>query len=152
MITATHRRRGGGRIGPGLTALVLSCGLLAGCASVTFEATSFVDPVMLETVEGADGARLTLSSEGAERLRLATAGVTADEAGVRVPYSALIYKADGTTWVYASLEEFVFQREPVTVGAVEGDSVLLTAGPQPGTLVVVIGAAELFGAEFDTAH
>jgi hypothetical protein len=151
MITAAHLR-GGGRTGAGLAALLLSCGVLAGCASVSSEATSFDDPVTLETVQGADVARLTLTSEGAERLRLATAEVTPDAAGVRVPYSALIYKADGTTWVYASLEEFVYQREPVTVGAVEGDSVVLTTGPQPGTSVVVTGAAELLGAEFDTAH
>jgi hypothetical protein len=151
MKTAAYRGTGH-RTGGALAVLLACIGLLTGCATVSSEATSFSDPVTLETVEGADVSRLTLTPEGADRLRLATAEVTADPAGVRVPYSALIYKADGTTWVYENPEELVYQREPVTVGAVEGDSVVLTSGPRPGTQVVVTGAAELLGAEFDTAH
>lgn len=150
MSTAADRRAGVRTAG--LAAVLLACGVLAGCVSTVSEAVTFRDPVALEAVPGSDTARLTLTLDAAKRLGLETAATGGDAAGIRVPYSALLYKADGTTWVYTSTADLVYRRFPVTVDRVDGDSVLLTAGPQPGTPVVVTGAQELFGAEFDTAH
>ena len=69
-----------------------------------------------------------------------------------VPYAALLYDASGKTWVYTNPAPRVYQRQAVTVAKVEGGMVTATAGPAVGTAVVTVGAAELFGAEFDTAH
>jgi hypothetical protein len=33
-----------------------------------------------------------------------------------------------------------------------GDYAILTEGPEPGTSVVTVGVAELFGAEFSVGH
>ena len=69
-----------------------------------------------------------------------------------LPYASLLYDANGKTWVYTNPEERVYQRQAVTVAKVEAGVVTATAGPPAGTAIVTVGAAELFGAEFDTAH
>jgi len=70
-------------------------------------------------------------------------------AGMRkvVPHGAVVYDAQGKTWVYANPEPLVFVRQPITVDYIEGDRAVLSDGPVPGTAVVTVGAAELFGAE-----
>jgi len=143
-----------GRRGAAALAGVLVAGFaLTGCTGQSSEAISYEEPVHLEHTEDSDVARLTVTDQAAERLGLETAEVEDAGSGqLRIPYTALLYMADGSTWVYASTEELVFMREPVTVVRVEGDSVLLSGGPAPGTEVAVTGAAELFGSEFDTAH
>jgi hypothetical protein len=64
-----------------------------------------------------------------------------------VPYSAVIYDADGATWTFVELEPGVFQRAPITIVSVDGANVRLSAGPAPGTEVVTVAAAELVGVE-----
>jgi hypothetical protein len=64
-----------------------------------------------------------------------------------VPYAAVIYDADGATWTFVQLDEGVFQREAITIVSVDGENVVLSAGPQPGTDVVTVAAAELVGVE-----
>ena len=135
-----------------LAGLLLVGAALAGCSAQSSEATGHEEPVAIEHAGSSDVARLTLTSQAADRLGLETAPVQQDGAGLRIPYSALLYMADGSTWVYASTEELVFEREPVTVVRIEGDTVLLSDGPAVGTEVATVGAAELFGSEFDTAH
>jgi hypothetical protein len=97
----------------------------------------------------ADGgpAKLTLTDGALERLRLETSPVVDDGTGLSVPYAAVIYDADGATWTFVQLEEGVFQREAVTVVSVDGDNVVLSSGPPPGTDVVTVAAAELVGVE-----
>ena len=70
-------------------------------------------------------------------------------AGMRkvVPHGAVVYDAQGKTWVYASPEPLVFVRQPIVIDYIEGDRAVLSDGPVAGTAVVMVGAAELFGAE-----
>ena len=70
-------------------------------------------------------------------------------AGTRkvVPHGAVLYDAQGKTWVYTNPEPLVFVRHPISVDYFDGDRVVLSDGPAPGTMVVTVGAAELFGAE-----
>jgi len=70
-------------------------------------------------------------------------------AGTRkvVPHGALLYDAQGKTWVYTNPEPRVFVRHPISVDYIEGDRVVLSDGPASGTAVVTVGAAELFGTE-----
>jgi hypothetical protein len=65
-----------------------------------------------------------------------------------VPYSAVLYDPHGGEWVYTSPEPLVFVRQPIKIGSVVGDDVVLVDGPPEGTPVVTVGAAELYGAEF----
>jgi hypothetical protein len=64
-----------------------------------------------------------------------------------VDFASLIYGLHGETWVYTNPEPLVFVRAPVTVDFIEGDQAFLTEGPEVGTQVVTLGAAELYGVE-----
>jgi hypothetical protein len=64
-----------------------------------------------------------------------------------VPYAAVLYGVHGETWVYTNPEPLVFVRSPITIDYIEGDLAILSEGPEVGTAVVTLGAAELFGTE-----
>jgi hypothetical protein len=64
-----------------------------------------------------------------------------------VPYAAVLYGVNGETWVYSNPEPLVFVRQPIVVDYIEGDLAILSEGPETGTEVVTVGAAELFGTE-----
>lgn len=64
-----------------------------------------------------------------------------------VPYSAVLYGLQGQTWVYTNPEPLVFVRQTIQVDYIEADMAILSAGPAAGTQVVVVGGAELYGAE-----
>jgi hypothetical protein len=64
-----------------------------------------------------------------------------------VPYAAVIYGLEGETWVYTNPEPLVYVRHPIAVDYIEDDMAVLSEGPSAGTQVVVVGVAELFGAE-----
>jgi cobalt-zinc-cadmium efflux system membrane fusion protein len=65
-----------------------------------------------------------------------------------VPRAAVLYDASGGTWVYEARDGGVFVRHRVEIADVVGDAAVLRQGPAPGTRVVTVGAAELFGTEF----
>ncbi|WP_307075126.1 hypothetical protein [Arthrobacter pascens] len=96
-------------------------------------------------------ARISLSQKAIDRLELRTEPVTQGPgAGLSIPYAALLYQADGKTWVYTNPEPRVYERQPLTVLKVEAGVVTASVGPAVGTQVVTVGGAELFGAEFNT--
>ena len=65
-----------------------------------------------------------------------------------IPYAAVLYDADGKTWVYANPGPRTFLRAPITVDRIDGDDAFLSDGPPSGTAVVTVGAEELYGTEF----
>ena len=69
-----------------------------------------------------------------------------------VPHSSLIYGAHGETWVYTSPEPLTYVRHTVSVDYIEDDLAVLSDGPPAGTEVVSVGAAEVFGTEFEVGH
>lgn len=125
-------------------------------------------PVYLEPVPGTDVYRVVLSEPAAERVGISTAPIrtlersrasevaagpnaaAASERGeprVVIPYSAVLYDAQGDTWVYTNTEPLAFVRHRVSIESIDGDDAVLSNGPPLGTMVVVVGGAELFGAE-----
>ncbi|RJT79882.1 hypothetical protein D6T63_08175 [Arthrobacter cheniae] len=137
--------------------LVIAClagGPVAACGEVPEAApgAAVQEAATLEEVEGQEVSRITLTEKAAERLGVTTGAVETVEGKLQVPYSALIYDASGGTWVYTNPEPLVFIREPVAVERIEAPTVKLASGPQPGTKIVTVGAAELLGAELDTAQ
>jgi hypothetical protein len=54
---------------------------------------------------------------------------------------------NGAAWVYTAPEPLVYVRHPIVVDYVEGDRAVLSKGPPPGTAVVTVGVAELYGIE-----
>ncbi len=78
-------------------------------------------------------------------MRLALRG---EESALVVPQAALLHDAYGGTWVYEVREPRVYVRRRVSVVDMVDAVAVLDQGPPPGTRVVTVGAAELFGTEF----
>jgi hypothetical protein len=139
----------------GLVALLAVAGLLlSACAQAASEAeSSHGEPAKVEAVSGSDLSRITLTERAIERIDLKTAKVTGGKAaGTVVPYGAVVYDPSGATWVYTSPKDRVFLRAGITVDRIDGDMAVLSDGPAAGTVVVSVGAAELYGAELGIDH
>jgi len=65
-----------------------------------------------------------------------------------VPRAAILRDIHGVAWVYVNSAEHTFERHRVEVHFTTKELSILSRGPAAGTLVVVDGAAELFGTEF----
>lgn len=65
-----------------------------------------------------------------------------------VPWSAVLFDAQGATWVYVAAGERTFERRRVEIERKVGDRAVIAAGLAPGSEVVAEAAAELFGVEF----
>jgi len=111
------------------------------------------EPAKVEPLEGTDLKRVTLTPEASERLGIVTADVRlAQNLRARVlskvvPYSSVLYDLNGDTWVYTNPENLTFVRAQIVIDYIEGDSAYLSEGPDVKTLVVTVGAAELYGTE-----
>jgi hypothetical protein len=114
--------------------------------------TGYSEPAVVEPIEGTSLNRVTLTQKASERLGIETAAVQAQEAGGTpakvLPYSAVLYAANGDTWTYTNPEPLVFVRQKISIDRVDGESAVLSDGPDVGTKVVTVGAAELIGTEF----
>ena len=102
----------------------------------------------VEKIAGSDMMRITLTAKAAERLDIKTGKTASDANGVMTaPYAALFYDGKGKTWVYTNPEPLVYVRALVVVESIKGPNLILKEGPAAGTTVVVVGVAELYGAE-----
>jgi hypothetical protein len=130
-----------------LVAVVL---LLPACGQAPAASTK-VNPATVEKIEGSEFKRVTLTPKAAERIDIQTAQVQETGANgsrrMSIPYAAVIYGLNGETWTYTNPEPLVFVREAITILSIQDDTALLVQGPPPGTSVVTVGVAELFGAE-----
>ncbi|MEC5179376.1 hypothetical protein [Arthrobacter sp. CG_A4] len=126
--------------------------LLPACAQPSVTPASVAEaPAKVEKNATTGIAKLTLTQRGVERLDLKTEPVAVGTGtDVLVPYASLLYDANGKTWVFTNPAPRVYERQAVTVTKVEAGVVTANAGPAVGTAVVTVGAAELFGAEFNT--
>jgi len=130
--------------------LVVAALLLAGCTEVESESATGYEPSKLESIKGAGGAqRVSFTAEGARRIGLRTAAVRRSGKRQVVPYAALLYDPEGKTHVYTTHKLLQYVRYEVKVIRIEGDRVLLSGGPPPGTRIVTVGAAEVYGTELE---
>ena len=132
--------------------LVVGVGAAGGCRSGARAEEEPVEPATVEAVAGTDLSRVTLTEQGVDRLGIRTAPV-APAAGkgparTTIPFSAVLYDADGQAWAYRAAGENAFVRAPITVDRVDGETAYLREGPAVGTMVVTVGVSELYGAEF----
>jgi len=137
-----------------LAPLLVAGGLaVGGCASgaahgaTAAPATDTEEPATLQ--EGEDGAPgiVHLSPESQKQLDIRTTAVTTAGGALVVPYGAVVYEPDGSSWAFVETKERTYQREPLTVTGISGNQVTLSSGPPVGTPVVTQGAAELVGVE-----
>ena len=133
-----------------MLALAIASLQLSACGVAPSKAQK-IQPFRLEAVEGTDLKRVVLTEKAAERLDIQTAPVRSEQANMSqqkvIPYAAVLYDVQGDAWTYVSPEPLVFVREPIVIDSIQGDRVFLSDGPELGTAVVTVGAAELYGAE-----
>ena len=128
-----------------LVGMMLAGLIVAGCGQTPLGGEKEA-AITVEKLENAPS-KLTLSEHAAQRLGVQMAEVRDQGSQKVIPYAAVIYDAQGATWAYAASEALTFQRAAITVATITGDEAFLTDGPDAGTRVVIVGAAELYGAE-----
>jgi hypothetical protein len=129
-------------------AVLLVAGLQLPACGGSSDDGAQAEPATVEQLAGSDRQRVTLTAQAAERVGIRTAALRTEAGAKIVPYAALLYDAQGGTFVYVSPTPLTFVRAPVSVDYIEGARAVLSDGPADGSAVVTIGAAELLGAEF----
>jgi hypothetical protein len=132
-------------------ALLIMASLLTACAPASTVEEEGIKPVRLEPIEGTDLNHVILTADAAQRLDIQTVPVhEADISGTQrivIPYDAVLYEPNGDTWVYVNIEPLVFVRKPIVIDYIKGNEAILSEGLDPDSVVVTLGAAELFGSE-----
>ena len=131
--------------------LIVAALQLAACGQNAVPVVEASGPATIDPVEGTDLSRVTLTEMAAKRLDIQTATVVdVNVSGATkkvIPYAAVLYDAQGTTWTYINPEPLTFVRHIITIEYIKGDDAFLLDGPPSGSEVVTVGAAELFGSE-----
>lgn len=140
--------------------LVVTLGV-AGCADgATRDTDQSPTPAVVEHLDGGQ-TRVRLTIEAAKRLDIQTAPVTSEGVPASrlapgqsdtaqrtvVAFAAVLYAPDGSAFTYTNPEPLVFRRQAISIDYVDADKAVVSNGPAPGTEVVTVGAAELFGIE-----
>lgn len=124
--------------------------LVSGCKVDKIESKHH--PAKLEETDKKGIMRVILEPRAVERIGLQTTPVVEEGGRKVVPYGAIMYDKKGATWTFTNPEPLVYVRSPITVENIDGDRVVLAEGPPAGTAVVMVGAAELMGAEHKYGH
>lgn len=128
--------------------------VLAGCKTDKVAETHHPAKLVETGQEGI--MKVVLEEKALARLGLETAPVREEivngERRLVVPYGAIMYDTKGDTWTFTNPEPRSFVRHRIAVQNVRGEHAILTEGPPAGTLVVIVGAAELMGAEHKYGH
>lgn len=138
-----------------LLAGALACLPDAWTANPTGAAAAVTDgrPARLEPIPGSNIKKITLTPKAALRLDVQTGQVRLDDRGRKiVPYAAVVYDKDGSTWVYTSPQPLTFIRQAITVDLISGNHAVLKEGPDVGVAVATTGAPQLYGAEKGVGH
>ena len=133
---------------------LLTAAALALAACSTAPAPDLAPPATVVPVKGSDIPRLELAPSAVQRLGIQTRPVAAAvprAAGATkvIPYAAVVYDTDGSSWTYVEIAADTYVRQPITVTVIRGDVALIAAGPAVGARVVTVGSAELLGTEYN---
>ena len=110
-------------------------------------------PARLEAIDGSNIKKITLTPKAAQRLDIQTGQVRQDASGRKVvPYAAVVYDKDGSTWVYTNPQPLTYVRHAIVVELISGDDAVLKEGPEVGMQVATTGAPQLYGAEKGVGH
>ena len=138
---------------PAVVAAACASVTLAACSEVEEKSATSYEPSSLSAIKGSeDVQQVTLTAESAGRIGLRTAAIRADGRLTVVPTDAVIYDAEGHSYVYTAPKPLSYVRAEVRVAGGDGRSTRLSDGPPAGTRVVTTGAAEVYGSEFEVGH
>lgn len=133
--------------------IVLVILVLASSLASCTKSESEIEPasqVVLEPIEGNPGHHLvTLTQHGADQIGIRTEPVKGSAKLSELPYAALLYGADGTTFVYTSPKALTFHYEEITLEKIVGEKIYFTKGPKVGTQVVTRGVPQVHGADIE---
>jgi len=110
------------------------------------------DPGHVEAIPGSDVGLVTLTEDAVARLGIRTADVAGVGKRLVVPGEAVFVDTAGHWWVFTNPEPNHFVREEIQLLRQRDGKALLSAGPAPGTKVVVVGVAQLSGVEQAIGH
>ena len=128
--------------------------MLTGCGDTTQKEQS---PAKVTAIAGSSVQQVQLTERAVQRLGIATKPLQvttvklAGHADARkvIPYSAVVYDTDGSTWTYVNTAARTYLRQPIRIGAIQGSTAVLLAGPAAGAAVVTVGVPELLGTEYN---
>jgi hypothetical protein len=148
-IASKHRA-----VGRWLAAGCLAASVLSLAACGTAPDPQLASPAQVVPVAGSSIPRLELTHGAVQRLGIQTqpvAAVAPRTAGATkvIPYAAVVYDSDGSSWTYVEIAADTYVRQPITVAVIRGHQALLSAGPPLGAKVVTVGSAELLGTEYN---
>ena len=110
-------------------------------------------PAQVEVLAGGKVKRIVLSRDAADRLGIELDEVRTDPGGrLIVPYSSVLYDLAGNTWIYVSMDQLSFVREPVRIDVIRGEDAFLQEGPARGTKILALGVPEVYGTEIGVGH
>jgi len=127
--------------------LVVGAAGLTGCTQGTVEAAPEPPAAVAEPIDGSELSRIRLTESAVARLAIEVAPIRETIGTPTIPYGALLYDASGQAWAYTNPEPLLYVREAIEVERIDDDLVFLADGPPLGTIVVTVGAAELYGVE-----
>jgi hypothetical protein len=133
-----------------LVVCLLAAPGVAGCSQQA-EGTGGEPAAVVEEIAGSDVKKVLLTTDAADALGVSTGTVTAGptRGQLTLPYAAVLYYLDGTSWTYTVTGEREYVRVPITIASIDGGVATLSEGPPAGTPVVVVGAPEILGAELE---
>lgn len=143
------------------SAAAAAAALLTGCSVAS--AHEDPPPATVTSIPGSAVKQLRLTQQAIHRLGIRTVVVRTAQAPTHlpsplhgrpgtyrvIPYSAVVYDNDGSTWTFVNTAPRTFVRQRLTIGAIQGSTAVLTAGPAAGAAVVTVGAPELLGTEYN---
>jgi hypothetical protein len=147
-LNGSRPRTGRPLMGAGIAVLAMA---LTACSEVESKKSEEYQPATVSTADPSGGPRVKFTREAARRIALTTSTVSGTDRALGVEYAALIYDKQGMTWLYTVQEALTFQRVKVVVARIEGNRVILSDGPPPGTRVVTQGVTQVYGAELGMA-
>jgi hypothetical protein len=137
----------------GVAGIALVAGVLSSCgAAASDDYVIQNDPGHVKPVPGSDLGLVTLTDAAAERLHIETTDVVAAGKRLMVPSEAVLVDTSGAWWVFTSPERHHFVREEIQVLRQRDGKAFLASGPEPGTKVVIVGVAQLYGVEKSVGH
>ena len=117
-----------------------------------YETASHHEPAKLEPIKGTDVQRVVFDAEAAKRVDLQTVPIRQNGQEKIIPFEAVIYDAEGKAYAYTAPEPLTFVRKEIKIDRMDGNSAVLSDAPPASTKVVTVGAAEVYGTEFEVAH
>ena len=133
-------------------ALIFTALGASGCGSSSSKEDEGGLPVRATHVAGTPFTRIELSVAANARIgvQVTRALTRTSPTGARevvVPYSAILYDANGVPSVFTNPDPRVYIRHPVQVDRISGSAAYLKKGLAAGEPVVTVGGDELYGAE-----